>query len=91
MKERLNIQRRNVDLVNLTFFKQIIDSLIWLTSIRPDIVYDVSLLNNLGITKQSHLQATNMILRHLKGTLPDGLFDTHGEEVKLIYWSFSLI
>lgn len=67
MKERLNIQRRNVDLVDLTFFKQIIDSLIWLTSIRPDIVYDVSLLNNLGITKQSHLQAANMILRHLKG------------------------
>lgn len=67
-----------------TFFKSLVGSLRYLTSTRPDIVYEVSLVSrymeNPTIT---HLKVAKRILRYIKGTLDFGLFYSISNNFKL--------
>lgn len=50
--------------VNETYFKQIIDSLMYLTATRPDLVFVVSLISRfMSCPTEMHLQAAKRVLR----------------------------
>jgi hypothetical protein len=60
--------------VDESFYKQIIGSLMYLTSTRPDLVYSVSLISRyMARPTDLHLQAAKRILRYLKGTFDYGI------------------
>lgn len=54
--------------INITFFKQIVGCLMYLTATRPNIMYVVSLLSRyiLNIQKILNLLAAKRILRYLQ-------------------------
>jgi hypothetical protein len=52
-----------------------VDKLIYLTVTRPDISYSVNQISMfMHAPKISHLEAINIILRYLKGTVGKGIF-----------------
>ena len=60
--------------IDESFYKQIIGSLMYLTSTRPDLVYSVSLISRyMSRPTELHLQAAKRILRYLKGTFDYGI------------------
>jgi len=60
--------------VDESFYKQIVGSLMYLTSTRPDLVYSVSLISRyMARPTELHLQAAKRILRYLKGTFDYGI------------------
>ena len=60
--------------VDESFYKQIVGSLMYLTSTRPDLVYNVSLINRyMARPIELHVQATKRILRYLKGIFYYGI------------------
>ncbi|XP_024931078.1 uncharacterized mitochondrial protein AtMg00810-like [Ziziphus jujuba] len=68
-------------MVDSTFYKQIVVSLMYLTIIRPDIMHSVSLINRyMENPKQIHLLAAKRIIRYLRGTMDFGLFYKMGEK-----------
>ena len=72
---------RDVDgaAVDDTYFKQIVGSLMYLTTTRPDIMYSVSLISIYrSKPTELHLQAAKRILRYLKGTPSYGIFYKKG-------------
>lgn len=67
-------------MVNSTFYKQIVGSLMYLTSTRPDIMHAVSLISRyMECPKEAHLLAAKRIFRYLNGTINYGLFYRKGE------------
>ena len=61
--------------IDSTEYKQLIGSLIYITTTRPDIMYAVSFLSRFMATpKEGHLLAAKRILRYLKGTMNFGIF-----------------
>ncbi|GKV47061.1 hypothetical protein SLEP1_g53999 [Rubroshorea leprosula] len=67
--------------VNSTLYKQIVGSLMYLTTTRPDIMHAVSLISRyMESPKEMHLLAAKRILRYLKGTVEYGLFYKKGEK-----------
>jgi len=67
--------------VNDTYFKQIVGSLMYLTATRPDIMFSVSLISRyMSKPTELHLQAAKRILRYLKGTTNYGIFYKKGGE-----------
>ena len=61
--------------IDRTEYKQLIGSLIYITTTRPDIMYAVSFLSRFMATpKEGHLLAAKRILRYLKGTMNFGIF-----------------
>ncbi|KAK6276558.1 hypothetical protein POUND7_006267 [Theobroma cacao] len=53
--------------INATFYKQIVGSLMYLTSTRPDIMYGVSLIKrDMENTTENHLLVEKRILHYLK-------------------------
>ncbi|RDX92335.1 putative mitochondrial protein, partial [Mucuna pruriens] len=75
---------RDVDcvIVDDTYFKQIVGSLMYLTATRPDIMFNVSLISRyMSKPTELHLQAAKRILRYLKGTTSYEIFyRKEGEE-----------
>ena len=72
---------RDVDgaTVDDTYFKQIVGSLMYLTTTRPDIMYSVSLISRYRSKPiELHLQAAKRILRYLNGTTSYGIFYKKG-------------
>nr|XP_034931745.1 uncharacterized protein LOC118062152 [Populus alba] len=60
--------------VNATLYKQIVESLMYLTSTRPDIIYAVSLISRyMECPAEAHLLAAKRIFRYLKGTADYGI------------------
>eukprot|EP01018_Ginkgo_biloba_P024020 Gb_18985 [translate_table: standard] len=56
--------------VDVTLYRQMIGSLIYLTTTRPDISFVVSVLSRfLNSPKEPHWYATKRVLRYIKGTL----------------------
>ena len=50
--------------VNPTLYKTIVDSLVYLTATKPDIIYAISLISRFMETpKETHWQAAKRILR----------------------------
>lgn len=61
--------------VDSTLYKKIVGSLMYLTTSRPDITYDVSLISRyMEAPTEMHLNVAKRILRYLKGTPDLGIF-----------------
>jgi len=91
IEERLKLGKDGSgDLVNPTYFKQLVASLRYLTSTRPDIVFGVGLISRfMEAPRQSHLQAAKRILRYIKGTQSDGIFYSCTNNVELVGYTDS--
>ena len=60
--------------VNATMYRQMVGSLNYLTTTRPDIAYSVSVLSQfMAKPQESHWNAAKTVLRYLKGTLDYGI------------------
>jgi hypothetical protein len=76
--------------VNGTIYRQMVGSLNYLTTTRPDISYSLSLLSWFIMKPhESHWNATKGVLRYLKGTLDYGIKYTDASDVELIGYSDS--
>lgn len=61
--------------VDETYYKQIVGSLMYLTSTRPDLMYATSLLSRyMAKPTELHLQVAKRVLRYLKGTMNMRIF-----------------
>ena len=66
------------------------ESLNYLTTNRPDIAYAVNILSQfMAKSSESHWNATNKVLRYLKGTMIFGLLYTDKFDVQLVGFSDS--
>ncbi|XP_056173168.1 secreted RxLR effector protein 161-like [Syzygium oleosum] len=71
--------------VDSTMYKQIVGSLMYLTSTRPDIMYSVSLISRyMENPTEMHLFAAKRIFRYLQGTADFGLLYKKGESSNLM-------
>ena len=60
--------------INQTKYRGMIDSLLYLTVSRPDIIYSICLCARFqACPKESHLNAVKRIFRYLKGTIDIGI------------------
>lgn len=76
--------------VDATLYKQLIGSLMYITSTRPDLMFAVCLLSRyMSAPTEQHLQAAKRVLRYLKGTQNYGLFYKRGGEEKLTVFTDS--
>jgi hypothetical protein len=76
--------------VNATMYRQMVGSLNYLTTTRPDIAYFVSVLSQfMEKPQESHWNVANPILGYLKGTLDYGIKYTDASDVELTGFSDS--
>lgn len=67
-------------LIDGTYFKQFVGSLMCFTATRPDIMFSVSLISRyMARPTEFHLQAAKRILRYLNGTSNYGILYKKGE------------
>jgi hypothetical protein len=68
-----------------TLFKGLVGNLMYLTSIRPDILYGVSLISRFMETpKEFHWKAGKIILRYVNGTKLFGIMHSSLEYFRLV-------
>jgi len=88
-----NIQLSSVDETkeaNGTLYRQLVGSLNYLTTTRPDIAYSVSILSQfMAKPLESHWIAAKKVLRYLKGTVNFGIMYTDDCDVELTGYSDS--
>eukprot|EP00253_Pinus_taeda_P036699 PITA_36699 len=73
-----------------SLYKSIIGSLMYLTAIRPDIMYAVSLISRfMERPKEAHWQAAKRILRYVKGTKMFGILYNVSEHSDLVGYTDS--
>ena len=71
--------------IDSTLYKQIVGSLMYLTTTRPDIMFAVSLISRfMENPTEMHLASAKRILRYLQGTIDYGIFYKKGEKSSLI-------
>eukprot|EP00253_Pinus_taeda_P025555 PITA_25555 len=76
--------------VNGTMYRQLVGSLNYLTTSRPNIAYSVSILSQfMAKPCESHWKAAKKVLRYLKGTLNFGIMYTDEFDVELAGYSDS--
>ncbi|KAG7553691.1 GAG-pre-integrase domain [Arabidopsis suecica] len=76
--------------VDPTTYKQLIGSLMYITSTRPDLMYVVCLLSRyMADPYEQHMQAAKRALRYLKGTLGFGVFYKRKEVGELMVYTDS--
>jgi hypothetical protein len=64
--------------VDPTFYKSMVGSLMYLTTTRPNIVYEIILISNfMENPKETHLQVGKRILRYVNGTKSHGILLFH--------------
>jgi len=74
--------------VDITKFKQAIDSLMYLTVTQPDLMFGVNLISRyMANPKESHWAATKWLLRYLKGIVEHGLFYQKGRKMSFVAYS----
>ena len=72
------------ELVDVTQYRQIIRSLMYLTNTIPDICFDVNTLSQYLVQpRQVHLIASKHVMRYLKGTIEFGLYYDGSHEYRL--------
>ncbi|KAF7833216.1 putative mitochondrial protein [Senna tora] len=71
------------NLEDVTMYRQLVGSLIYLTLTRPDITYVGVVSRFMQSPKKPHLEAVRRILRYVKGTLDYGMFYRKGPSCKL--------
>lgn len=76
--------------INVTLYKQMVGSLMYLTSTRPDIMYGASLISRyMENPTENHLCVVKRIFCYLKGTVDFGIFYAAKTTEKLIEFSNS--
>lgn len=61
--------------VDCTLYKQLIGSLMYITTTRPDLMFVVCLLSRyMSDPREEHMQAAKRVMRYIKGTLGFGVF-----------------
>lgn len=76
--------------VDVTLYKQIVRSLMYLTSTRPDIMHAVSLISRyVENPTEIHLLVAKRMFRYLKGTTDFGIWYKSGSDSSLIGFSDS--
>ena len=74
--------------VNEGLYKSLIGYLMYLTVIRPDIMFAISILSRLmHCANESHFKAAKRVLRYVKGTTDHGIWFTKSE--KSILYGFA--
>ena len=75
------------ELVDVTHYRQIIGSLMYLTNSRPDICFAVNTLSQYLVQpRRVHLVVTKHVMRYLKGTIDFGLYyDGSHEYILYVY------
>ncbi|XP_073137105.1 secreted RxLR effector protein 161-like [Henckelia pumila] len=74
--------------VEVTMYRGLIGSLLYLTASRPDIMFDVCLCARFqAAPKQSHYIAAKRIIKYLKGTTNMGLWYSKDSEFNLVGYS----
>ena len=74
--------------VNGTMYRQMVGSLNYLTTTRPDIAYSMSVLSQFMVKPHEiHWNATKAILRYFKGTLDYDIKYTNASDVELTGYS----
>ena len=69
-------------------YRQLVESLIYLTTTRPDLAYSVSVLSQfMSKPLESHWVATKSVLRYLCGTNNYGILYTDTSDVTLAGFS----
>ena len=69
------LSNESSELVDMTKYRQIIGSLMYLTNTRPCICFVVNTLSQYLVKpRQVHLIATKHVMRYLKGTIELGLY-----------------
>ncbi|XP_022984442.1 uncharacterized protein LOC111482742 [Cucurbita maxima] len=87
LKLHKDIDGREVD---NRYFKQIVGSLMYLTSTRPDIMYAVSMISRyMEHPTEKHLNAARRILRYVRGTSDLGVFYKKGDDPKIVGYTDS--
>ena len=82
LKLHKDIERREVD---NRYLKQIVGSLMYLTSTRPDIMYAVSMISRyMEHPMEKHLNVARMIVRNVKGTFDFEVFYKKGDDSKMV-------
>lgn len=80
----------NGERIDETFYKQIIGSLMYITTTRPDLQFTVSLLSRyMSRPTKLHLQAVKRVLRYLKGTMDYGIWYKRGGAGELLVYTDS--
>ena len=76
--------------VDATLYRQLVGSLIYLTTTRPDLAYSVSVLSEfMSRPLDSHWNAAKCVLRYLSGTYNYGILYTDISDVTLAGYSDS--
>ena len=75
MDPNVRLQKdKGKDLENVTMYRQLVGSLIYLTLTRPDISYVVGVVSRyMSNPKKPHLDAVRRILRFVKDTINFGI------------------
>ena len=74
----------SLELVDMTHYRQIIGSLIYLTNTRLDICFSMNTLSQYLVQpRQVHLVAAKHVMRCLKGTIEFGLYYDNSHEYRL--------
>ena len=74
----------SLELVDVTHYRQIIGSLMYLTNTRPNICFAVNTLSQFLVQPRwVHLVSSKHVLRYLKGTIDLGLYYDGSHEYRL--------
>ena len=74
----------SLDLVDVTHYRQIIESLMYLTNTRLDICFAMNTLSQYLVQpRQVHLVTAKHVMRYLKGTIDFGLYYDGSHEYRL--------
>lgn len=80
----------NGEKIDNTTYKQLVGSLMYMTTTRPDIMYVVSLIGRyMSSPTQMHWQTTKRILRYLQGTINLGIMYKRNKNVELLGYTDS--
>ena len=72
------------ELVDVTQYRQIIGSLMYLTNTRPDICFVVNTLSQYLVQpRQVHMVVAKHVMRYLKGTIDFGLYYDGNHDYRL--------
>ncbi|KAB1208824.1 Copia protein [Morella rubra] len=83
-------KENGADKANVTTYRSLVGSLLYLTATRPDIMFAASLLSRyMQDPSQNHFAAGKRVLRYLSGTLDYGILYKAGKESCLIGYTDS--
>lgn len=76
--------------VDSTVYKQLVGSLMYITTTRPDLMFVVCLLSRyMSDPREEHMQAAKRVMRYIKGTLGFGVFYKRGLTEDLMVYTDS--